>query len=77
MTSKLAVFYFLKIRTYQFLQELGKELTKILRKASYPNGLNLPVVRATEGAGVIVARKTAAQITPATSRQQRSGNRGR
>jgi hypothetical protein len=64
---------------YRFLLELDKELTNpnILRSASNPNGLQLPVVRAIEAAGVYVARNTAAQSTPSTSGQQQSRKRGR
>jgi len=52
-------------RRYRFLLELGKELTNpnILRRASNPNGLQLPVVRAVEAAGVYVARNIAAEST--------------
>jgi hypothetical protein len=64
---------------YRFLLEFGKELTNpnILRRASNPNGFPFPVVRATEVAGVYVARNTAAQSTPSTSGQQQSRKRGR
>jgi hypothetical protein len=56
-------------RRYQFLLELGKEMPNpnILRRVSNPNGLQLPVVRAIEAAGMYVARNTAAQSTPSTS----------
>jgi hypothetical protein len=55
-------------RRYRFLSELGKELTNpnILRRASNPNGLQLPVVRAIEPAGVYDACNPVAQSTPLT-----------
>ena len=66
-------------RRCRFLLELGKELTNpnILRRASNPNGLQLPVVRATEAAGVYVVPNTAAQSTTSTSGHQQSRKRGR
>jgi len=66
-------------RRYRFLLELGKELTNpnIPRRASNPNGLQLPVVRAIEAAGVYVALNTAAQSTPSTSGHQQSRKSGR
>jgi hypothetical protein len=59
--------------------ELSKELTNpnILQMASNPNGLQLPVVRAIEAAGVYDACNPAAQSTPSTSGQQQSCKRGR
>jgi hypothetical protein len=49
-------------RRYRFLLELGKELTNpILRRAYNPNGLQFPVVRAIQAAGVCNARNPAAQ----------------
>jgi hypothetical protein len=66
-------------RRYRFLLELGKEQTNpnILRMASNPNGLQLPVVNAIEAAGVYDARNPAAQSTPSRSGQQQSRKRGR
>ena len=66
-------------RRYRFLLELGKEITNpnILQRASNPNGLQLPVVRAIEAVGVYGARYTAAQRSPSTSGQQQSRRRGR
>jgi hypothetical protein len=55
----------------------GTDKPKILQRASNPNGLQLPVVRAIEAAGVYVACNTAAQSTPSTSGQQQSYKRGR
>jgi len=60
-------------RRYRFLLELGKELTNpnILRRASNPNCLQLPVFRAIEAAGVYVARNTAAQSNIGAAAEQR------
>jgi hypothetical protein len=54
----------------------GTNKPNILRRASNPNGLQLPVVRAIEVAGVYVACNTAAQSTPSTLGQQQSHKRG-
>jgi hypothetical protein len=66
-------------RRYQFLLELGKEMTNpnILRRASKPNGLQLAVFRAIEAQEVYFARNTAALSTPSISGQQQSRNWGR
>jgi hypothetical protein len=55
----------------------GTDKPNIVRRASNPNGLQLPVVRAIEAAGVYVACNIAAQSTPSTWGQQQSHKRGR
>jgi hypothetical protein len=59
---------------YRFLLELDKELTNpnILQRASNPNGLQLPAVRANEAAGVYVAcsSKHTINIEAATEPQE-------